>query len=85
MANSYILLFGGFETTSSTLSFCAYELALNENIQQNLRLEVQNVKDECGTLNYDSLKKMKFLEAVIAGRYLNCHTRFLLVISFLSH
>lgn len=58
---------GGFGTISSTLSFCAYELALNEDIQHNLRLEVQRVKDDYGHLNYDSLKKLSFLEAVIAG------------------
>lgn len=71
MANAFTLLNGGFGTISSTLSFCAFELALNEDIQYNLRLEVQKMKDDCGHINYDSLKKMSFLEAVIAGRLFN--------------
>lgn len=67
VANLFILLVGGFESSSSAMSFCIYELALNENIQQNVRLEIQKVKDEYGKFDYDSLKKMSYLDAVIAG------------------
>ena len=67
VANLFILLLGGFESTSAALSFCIYELALNEKIQRNLRLEVQRVKDEFGELNYESFRKMSYLDAVMAG------------------
>lgn len=57
----------GFDTTSTTLSFAAYELALNPDIQDRLRREVQSVKDTLNDkeLNYEALLKMKYLDQFV--------------------
>lgn len=60
----------GFETTSATISYCLLELALNPQIQQRLRNEI-DAKTELdgGKLTYENLKKMDFLEMVLRGRF----------------
>ena len=39
-ANSFIMLTAGYETTSTTLGFAAYELAINPDVQRKLRQEI---------------------------------------------
>lgn len=58
----------GFETTSSTLSYCLYELARHPEIQQQIQEEIETVLDQNGgTFTYDSLIELKYLESVIDG------------------
>ena len=40
MAQSVIFIFGGYETTSSTLSFIIYELTTHPDVQQKLQEEI---------------------------------------------
>lgn len=60
----------GFETTASTLSYCLYELALNRDIQDRLRSEVQQVKNKSGgqTMSYDLLREMTYMDAIVSGK-----------------
>ncbi|XP_065366569.1 cytochrome P450 6a9-like [Calliphora vicina] len=67
MAAQMVLFFtAGFETSSTTLGFSLYELARHENMQQQLRQEINEVwlKYE-KNFNYDSLKEMIYLNQVI--------------------
>ncbi|KAK7580557.1 hypothetical protein V9T40_001186 [Parthenolecanium corni] len=66
VANTFAIYLAGFETTSTTLSFCLYELALNQNIQEKVRAEIQQIKEQNGGLNYNSLQEMTYVDAVIA-------------------
>jgi cytochrome P450 family 3 subfamily A len=61
IANIVIFLVAGYETTASLLSFGTYNLALNPETQEKLYEEIKNCKE----LNYDTVSKLPFLDAVI--------------------
>ena len=64
LASEGMLVFGGgFETSSTLLSFAFYELALNQDIQEKLREEIlQEVEGNDGKLTYDLLHSLKYLD-----------------------
>lgn len=51
-AQSLVFLFGGYETTSTTLAFACYHLALDGKVQDQLRDEIDRMwpGDEVGFL-----------------------------------
>ncbi|XP_017884320.1 probable cytochrome P450 6a13 [Ceratina calcarata] len=57
----------GFITSSITLSYIGYELALHQDVQQKLREEVMSVIQKYGNeLTYEGLKEMTYMEQVIS-------------------
>ena len=42
-AQSFVFFVAGFETSSSTMTFCLYELSKNQEIQDKLRHEIKEV------------------------------------------
>jgi cytochrome P450 family 6 len=63
----------GFETSSTTLSFCLYELAVNPSIQTKLREEIDVTLEKFGgQITYDAVQGMKYLSQVIDGKKINC-------------
>lgn len=65
-AESFLVYIGGFETSSTLIIFTIYELALNHDIQEKLRDEIQMaVEENDGKLTYDSIFEAKYLEMVI--------------------
>lgn len=68
-SNAFVFFAAGFETTASTMSYCLYELALNPDIQVELREQIKqnmlNTND--GKLTYDVIKDMKYLDMVLNG------------------
>lgn len=68
-AQATIFFVPGFEAISTLLSFMAYELALNPDIQNKLRDEVEDTCQECnGKLTYEILMKLKYMDMVVSGR-----------------
>lgn len=68
VAQAFIFLLGGFDTTSTAMSFTAYELALNPKIQERLRAEVNQIwKQTNGNLTFDTVSQMKYLDMVVSG------------------
>lgn len=67
IATSAIVLFiGGFETTSTALSYIAYTLAKYPDVQEKAREEVLEALSTSGTLDYDiSMRKLKYLGQVV--------------------
>lgn len=63
--NSKIIL--GFETSSSTLSFCLFELARHPEIQKKAQLEIDSVLKASGQndFTYDILSELKYLQYCI--------------------
>lgn len=65
-----LFFFAGFDTSSRCISFTAYELAVNTDIQRRLHDEIVEVTAKNGgELTYDSVvHQMKYLDMVISGK-----------------
>ncbi|KAL1462448.1 hypothetical protein WDU94_014282 [Cyamophila willieti] len=64
VAQSFVFFVAGFETSSSALSFCLYELAQNKHLQTKLRQEILDTRKQQGELNYEALLSMSLLDKV---------------------
>lgn len=68
-AHSLIFFLAGFETSSSLLTFCSYELGVHLDIQERARQEVDEVlKRYNGELTYEGMSEMKYCEQVLNGK-----------------
>ncbi|XP_015379194.1 PREDICTED: probable cytochrome P450 6a13 [Diuraphis noxia] len=67
VANAFIMFAAGFETVSTTVSYCLYELALNKSIQDRVRQEIQlKLAKNDGHINHEFLMDLNYLDMVIA-------------------
>lgn len=68
-AQVVIFFVGGFETSSTLLSFALYELALNPDIQKRLREEIDTFLEKTnGKFTYQGvIHEMEYLNKVVAG------------------
>ncbi|GFS49391.1 cytochrome P450 3A8, partial [Nephila pilipes] len=67
VAQCVIFFLAGYDTTASTLSFVTYQLALNQDVQDKLREEVdETLSANDGKLTYDAVQNMKYLDNVIS-------------------
>ncbi|XP_055712885.1 probable cytochrome P450 6d4 isoform X2 [Phlebotomus papatasi] len=65
-AQAHVFFLAGFETTSTTMSFCFYELAKNPHIQKKVQEEIDELtKKYNGRITYESINEMKYLENCI--------------------
>jgi len=65
-AEAFLVFIGGFETSSTLMTFTLYELALNPDIQERLREEITTgIEENDGKLTYDMLFGFKYLDMVI--------------------
>lgn len=57
----------GFDTSANVLAFMAYELALDQKVQQKLLEEIQTINTSLtgGRLTYDALLRLKYFDQVI--------------------
>ncbi|KAF2904571.1 hypothetical protein ILUMI_01618 [Ignelater luminosus] len=56
----------GFETSSTTLTFCFYELATNPDVQDKLRQEITHVLDKYdGKLTYEAIMEMTYMDKCV--------------------
>ena len=66
VAQAYVFFIAGFETTSSTITYCLYELACNPHIQDKVVDDIDAALEKFGGLTYDSLQEMTYLQKVVA-------------------
>ncbi|XP_012541574.2 cytochrome P450 9e2 [Monomorium pharaonis] len=67
VSQAFIFFFAGFETSSTLMSFIAHELAVNQDIQDRLREEIQQYLAEGnGEITYESLSKMTYMDMVVS-------------------
>lgn len=68
-AQALIFLFAGFDSVATVMSFLAYELAVNSDVQTKLRKEINETFDNIqGDVSYEVLLKMKYMDMVINGK-----------------
>jgi cytochrome P450 family 6 len=68
-AQVFVFFITGFETASTTMTFCLYELALNPDIQERVRNEIDTVLNRYGgNITYESVFEVEYLEKVVDGK-----------------
>lgn len=71
-ANCFVFFNAGYETSSSVSTFVLYHLAINQEIQERLRKEIEViVKKDGEKITYEGIKEMKYLQMVIDGELKN--------------
>ncbi|XP_078033588.1 cytochrome P450 6a8 isoform X1 [Augochlora pura] len=66
-AQAFVFFAAGYETSSNTIAFCLYELALNSEIQEKTRRDIRDaIENGDDKLTYDVVQDMKYLDIVIA-------------------
>lgn len=68
-AQSFVFFLAGFETSSTTMTFALYELAIHQDLQDKVREEIEQVlAKHNGQMTYDSLSELKYMSQVIDGK-----------------
>nr|AHU88028.1 cytochrome P450 6FP7 [Propylea japonica] len=66
VAESFLFFLAGFETASTAMTFCLFELASNKDIQHKLRKEINEVlKKFDGRITYEAIMNMPYLDKVL--------------------
>ncbi|XP_046466088.1 probable cytochrome P450 6a14 [Neodiprion pinetum] len=65
-AQAFVFWLAGFETSSSTVTNCLYELALHQDIQDKVAEEANRVLGEFGGMSYNGVKEMRYLYKVVS-------------------
>ncbi|XP_072749238.1 cytochrome P450 9e2-like [Anoplolepis gracilipes] len=66
IAQAFVFFFGGFDTSSTAMSFAAHELAANPDVQTKLRQEIDKVLEESnGEVSYEAINRLEYLELVV--------------------
>lgn len=68
-AQCFLFFVAGFETSSTVLSCVAQELAENPDVQQRLRDEIDEVRDDLSgadRVSYDRLQRMEYMDMVVS-------------------
>lgn len=64
-SQAFVFFVAGFETSSTTIAHCLYELAQNHDVQDKLREEIVKNDVTFGKLlTYEKIKAMKYLDKV---------------------
>ncbi|XP_044015561.1 cytochrome P450 9e2-like [Aphidius gifuensis] len=65
-SQAFIFFFGGFDTTSSLMSFVVHQIAANPEIQAKLQNEIDEMLERTnGDVTYEAVNRLAYLDAVI--------------------
>uniref|UniRef100_A0A8C3LHJ5 Uncharacterized protein n=1 Tax=Chrysolophus pictus TaxID=9089 RepID=A0A8C3LHJ5_CHRPC len=65
LAQALIFVFAGYETTSSTLSYISYHLAIHPDVQKRLQDEIDANLPNKAALTYNAVMQMEYLDMVV--------------------
>ncbi|KAG1676701.1 Cytochrome P450 3A5 [Nymphon striatum] len=65
IAQCVLFFLAGYDTTASTLSMVAYNIAIHPECQDKLIKEIDIATEKHGTLTYDAIGEMPYLKAVL--------------------
>uniref|UniRef100_A0A914E074 Cytochrome P450 n=1 Tax=Acrobeloides nanus TaxID=290746 RepID=A0A914E074_9BILA len=65
LAQSFVVLLAGYETTATTLHMIIYILAKLPEIQDRLRDEINNILEDREDIGYDDITKFQYMNQVI--------------------
>jgi cytochrome P450 len=70
-SQAILFIAAGYETSSTALCLCLFELAINPEIQQCLSTEIDRTLEKCkGLITYDAIQSMSYLDQVVNGELL---------------
>ncbi|NXJ82888.1 CP3AL protein, partial [Trogon melanurus] len=65
LSQAFIFIFAGYEPTSNTLCYLAYELATHPDVQQKLLQEIDTVLPNKAPLTYEALMQLEYLDMTV--------------------
>ena len=75
-AQAFVYFLAGFEIVTKNMCFAAHEIAVNPDVQSNLREEIEDVPKEInGKPTYDAINGMKYLDDVVSETLRFCPPR----------
>ncbi|NXL85437.1 CP3AL protein, partial [Alectura lathami] len=66
LAQALIFIFAGYEPTSNTLCYLAYELATHPDVQQKLVDEIDTVLPNKAPLTYEAIMQLEYLDMAVS-------------------
>lgn len=72
-AQSFLFFLAGYETSSTTMLFTLYELALNPEIQTKVRQKIRDAIEKHGGITYEMMMDVPYLDQVINGKMIRIH------------
>lgn len=69
VAQAFVFFLAGFETSSTTMCFCLYELAKNQELQDKARRNIDEVLAKYGTMTYEAVHEIRYIENCINGKF----------------
>jgi cytochrome P450 family 6 len=67
-AQAFVFFIAGFETSSNTMAFCLYEMALHPDMQERVRADIDAVlRKHGGEITYEAITEMEYLDKVVSG------------------
>lgn len=66
-AQAFGFFIAGYETSANTIAFCMHELAMNPQIQETVREDINRELLGDDELTYEAVDRMKYLHMVALG------------------